>query len=80
MRKRRQQKPSELHSNSHLLQDGAYGGSETQKYAMEAQSHAVHEMEERGVHEMGEHGARSPDAELAAPQKPVELDGTSRVN
>jgi hypothetical protein len=71
MRRRRQQRTSELHGPSQLVQDGGYGNSETQKYAWEAGSH--------DVHEVGETGARMPDAELAAPQRPHELNGTSRA-
>jgi hypothetical protein len=89
MRRRRQKRTLELHGPSQLVQDGGYGVPETQKYAMEAGSHDVHEAgvygarHEVGVygarHEVGEMGARTPDAELAAPQRPVELDGTSRM-
>jgi hypothetical protein len=80
MRRRRQKRTLELHGPSQLVQDGGYGVPETQKYAMEAGSHDVHEAGVYGArHEVGEMGARTPDAELAAPQRPVELDGTSRM-
>jgi hypothetical protein len=71
MRRRRQGRGTELDGQSQKVPNGIYGESHTQKYAFEAGNH--------DVHEVGEFGARAPDAELAAPQRPVELDGTSRV-
>jgi hypothetical protein len=68
MRRRHKQRGTELDGQSDMVQNG---GPYAQKYAMEAENH--------GIHEVGELGARAPDAELASPQRPVELDGTSRL-
>jgi hypothetical protein len=68
MRRRRQQRVTELDGQSDMVHSG---DPHMQKYAMEVENH--------GIHEVGELGTRTPDAELAAPQRPVELDGTSRA-
>jgi hypothetical protein len=67
MRRRRQKRGTELDGQSNMVHNGS---PHAQKYAMEAENHVVHEV--------GELGVRTPDAELAAPQRPVELDGMGR--